>query len=160
MRAVLDVFLDQGFIAAGAVSLRSAQIGGSVDLGGSIGTDGSQPALYAPVMQVIGTFHWHPAAQVQGAVDLEGSSLGELDDEWTSDSLHHNGFWPVDGRLHLSGLTYERMGGRWPASVEQRLSGLRSQYGRIQLRTQLSHPNNWWPFTHAEARTGPRERWR
>lgn len=50
--------------------------------------------------------------------------MGELDDDWTL----ANGFWPTDGRLSVKGFTYNRIGGDHPATVDQRLNWLRSQY--------------------------------
>jgi hypothetical protein len=61
-------------------------------------------------------------------VSLQGASADQLVDNWGSG--RNNAFWPTDGRLHLDGFTYSRLGGAEPATVEQRLGWLRSQYKR------------------------------
>jgi hypothetical protein len=120
------VLLDEGFAAAGTVLLRSARIGGSVAVGPSALAGQDRLGLDAPDAQITDTLTWRPAGQVLGQVNLAGASVGKLEDDW--DRGRPNGFWPVDGRLHLDGFTYGRFGGDQRATVEQRLEWIRSQY--------------------------------
>ncbi len=83
-------------------------------------------ALNAARAQIAGTLRWAPSAPVSGQVNLEGATVGQLEDDWSSD--RPNGYWPADGRLHLDGFTYGRFGGMRQATVEQRLAWIRSQY--------------------------------
>ncbi len=126
MKVSGSVFLDAGLTAAGSISLRSARIDGSLDLGGNLDVAQDEIALYAPVVQIVGTLRWHPVAPVRGAVNLEGAAVGELDDAWTPVTTLANGFWPTEGRLRLNGFTYGRFGGDQQANVGQRLDWIRS----------------------------------
>jgi hypothetical protein len=121
-----DVFLNEDFTAAGTVSLASAQVGGSVRLTLTALAGGSKVALNAPRAQIAGTLEWAPAGPVSGQVNLEGATVGNLDDDWSSE--RPNGCWPADGRLRLDGFTYGRFGGTQQATVQQRLAWIRSQY--------------------------------
>jgi hypothetical protein len=123
-----------GFTAAGTISLQSARIGGSVELreaaltGQGEGTWAGQRyvAFNAAEAQITGTLTWVPNGQVLGHVNLQGATVGQLEDDWSSG--RDGGFWPTGGRLHLDGLTYGRFGGEHQATVEQRLDWIRSQY--------------------------------
>ena len=126
MRAAEDVFLDGGFTAAGTISLQSAHVGASVHLRPTELADENEVALNAQRTQVAGTLEWAPAGQVSGQVNLEGATVGQLDDNWSSE--RPNGCWPIGGRLRLDGFTYGRFGGKQQATVEQRLAWIRSQY--------------------------------
>ena len=61
-------------------------------------------------------------------MSLQGATADQLVDDWAS--ARDNAFWPTDGRLHLDGLIDSRLGGAEPATVDQRLGWLRSQYKR------------------------------
>ncbi|HEY2638613.1 MAG TPA: hypothetical protein VGI66_01830 [Streptosporangiaceae bacterium] len=124
MRVTGDVWLDGRFTATGGISLGAARAGRTVWLHGKLAADESNLALDAAGAQIAGTFRWAPAEQVNGRVNLDGAAVGELDDDWTS----ANGFWPADGRLSVKGFTYDRIGGTHPATVDQRLNWIRSQY--------------------------------
>jgi len=76
-------------------------------------------------MQIAGQLQWKPSAPVSGQVNLEGTTVAALEDEWTEKD---NGYWPVDGRLRLDGFTYGRFGGDKQATVEQRLKWICGQY--------------------------------
>jgi hypothetical protein len=119
-----DVWLDKTFTATGGISLRSARIGRKIWLKGKLAADENDLALDAEAAQIADTFLWAPAEQVAGRVSLDGAAVGELDDDWTS----ANGFWPTHGRLSVKGFTYNRVGGAHPATIEQRLNWIRSQY--------------------------------
>ena len=125
MRAAEDIFLDGGFTAAGTISLQSAHVGASVHLRPTELAE-NEVALNAQRTQVAGTLEWAPAGQVSGQVNLEGATVGQLDDNWSSE--RPNGCWPTGGRLRLDGFTYGRFGGKQQATVEQRLAWIRSQY--------------------------------
>ena len=59
-------------------------------------------------------------------VNLEGVTVGQLDDDWSSE--RPNGYWPTGGRLRLDGFTYGRFGGKQRVTAEQRVAWIRSQY--------------------------------
>ena len=121
-----DVFLNEDFTAAGTISLASAQVGGSVRLTSTALAGENKVALNAPRAQITGTLEWAPAEPVSGQVNLEGATVGNLDDDWSSE--RPNGCWPTGGRLRLDGFTYGRFGGTQQATVQQRLAWIRSQY--------------------------------
>ena len=121
-----DVLLDEGFTAAGRVSLYSAHVGVSVLLRRTALAGVGKVALAAGRMQIAGHLRWLPVQQVYGRVDLQGATVGALDDDWSCDRA--NGYWPVGGLLSLDGFTYGRFGGGQQATVEQRLAWIRSQY--------------------------------
>ena len=126
MKVGEDVFLDAGFTAAGTVSLNSTHVGGSVLLVPAALAADDQIALDAARAQISGKLRWAPSAPVSGQVNLEGATVGQLEDNWSRN--RPNGYWPADGRLHLDGFTYGRFGGVRQATVEQRLAWIRSQY--------------------------------
>ena len=121
-----DVFLEKGFTAAGAISLNSAHVAGSVSLKPTILAGARKVALTAAKVQIVGHLRWMPRQRVLGSVNLEGATVGQLDDDWSRDRA--NGYWPAGGLLNLDGLTYGRFGGDQQATVEQRLAWIRSQY--------------------------------
>jgi len=126
MKAGGDVFLDGGFSAAGTISLNSTHVGGSVLLAPAALAGEDQVALDAARAQISGKLRWAPSAPISGQVNLEGATVGQLEDNWSGSRL--NGYWPADGRLHLDGFAYGRFGGGRQATVEQRLAWIRSQY--------------------------------
>ncbi len=83
-------------------------------------------ALEAARAQITGRLRWAPAEQVCGQVNLEGASVGELEDDWSGP--RPNAYWPVGGRLRLDGFTYGRFAGDQRATVNQRLAWIRGQY--------------------------------
>jgi hypothetical protein len=122
-----DVYLDEGFITGGAISLASAHIGDSVYLAPArLATTGV--ALDAAKARIGGVLKWAPCEQVRGQVNLEGAEVGELEDDWSTDRA--NGYWPTGGVLLLNGFIYGRFTGRSQATVRQRLEWIRSQYRR------------------------------
>jgi hypothetical protein len=131
MRVTGDVWLDGEFTAIGGISFRSAHVGGTVWLRGTLMADKNAPALDAAGAKIAGTLRWAPAQPVAGRVTLDGAAVGELDDAWTSVTKPANGFWPTGGRLSLKGFTYDRIGGEHPATVTDRLGWLRSQYPSV-----------------------------
>jgi hypothetical protein len=124
---VASIYLNDGFTAAGMIWLESATIRGSADLAPQKPPDGIT-GLDAAHTQIAGTLSWIPLAQVEGPVSLQGATADQLVDDWGS--ARNNAFWPTDGRLHLDGFIYSRLGGAEPATVDQRLGWLRSQYKR------------------------------
>jgi hypothetical protein len=98
-----DLYLNDGFIACGNISLASAKAG---------------------------SLRWAPGEQIRWRVDLEGADVAQLEDAWTEPdgSKRPNGHWPTSGRLHLDGFTYRRFIGKPQATVEQRLEWIQSQY--------------------------------
>jgi cytoskeletal protein CcmA (bactofilin family) len=145
-----DMWFDDAFIACGAVCLLSADITGQLSCAGArlTGRDIYGNALHGEGIKVggdmcldagfiacgtislasahAGTLRWAPAAQILAQVNLEGASVGELRDDWTS--KRPTGYWPADGKLRLDGFTYSRFGGDHQADVKQRLAWIRSQY--------------------------------
>jgi hypothetical protein len=122
---VASIYLNDGFTAAGIVWLESATISGSAYLAPEKPLNGVT-GLDAAHAQVAGTLSWIPPEQVEGVVSLQGAAADQLVDDWGSG--RDNAFWPTDGRLHLDGFTYSRLGGAESATVKQRLVWLRSQY--------------------------------
>jgi hypothetical protein len=123
------VYLDGKFGAAGTILLRSARVGESLGLIPAALAGEDKVALDAANAQIKDQLVWKPAKQVTGEVSLEGASVGQLVDAWSSG--RPNGFWPTEGRLHLDGFTYGSLGGfdgSPAAEVEQRLDWIRSQY--------------------------------
>ena len=125
MKVSGDVFLDQEFTAAGAITLRSVRVGGSVELRRASLAGSGQIALDAAGAQVTGSLVWAPSSQVRGQVNLEGARVGHLVDEWGK--YRPGGFWPTGGQIRLDGFTYDRFGGDQRATVGQRLEWIRSQ---------------------------------
>jgi len=128
-----NVYLDDRFTAAGTVSLASAHVGGSVVL------DPAEPAgtdeafkFTAIRAQIAGALRWAPKRPLSGQVNLEGATVGQLEDNEGEDNWRDrpNGFWPADGRLRLDGFTYGRFGGPNQPSVDDRLKWIRGQYQR------------------------------
>ncbi|HYB88718.1 MAG TPA: hypothetical protein VEC76_17870 [Streptosporangiaceae bacterium] len=120
------VLLDQGFTAAGTVSLNSARADQLV-LSPARPAGASEIAFdfTAAEAQIAGPLQWAPGGQFSGRVNLEDAKVGELEDDWTAAGEEAHGCWPPGGRLRLSGFTY---GGLGQASVQQRLGWIRSQY--------------------------------
>jgi hypothetical protein len=122
-----SIYLNDGFTAAGTIWLESAVISGSAYLAPEKPADGIT-GLDAAHAQVAGTLSWTPLAQVEGLVSLQGAAADQFVDDWSNG--RNNAFWPTDGRLHLDGFVYSRLGGTRPATVEQRLDWLRTQHQR------------------------------
>ena len=120
------VLLDERFTAAGTVSLNSARADQLVlspaKPGGANEITFNFTATEAQIARVL---RWAPDGQFSGQVNLEDAHVGELEDNWTPTGEQAHGYWPLGGRLRLSGFTY---GGLGEASVEQRLRWIRSQY--------------------------------
>jgi uncharacterized protein YjbI with pentapeptide repeats len=132
MKVGRDVFLDEGFTAAQSISLRSATVGGSLLLGPDVLPNQGRIALDldAAEAQITGKLSWKPAKQVFGQVNLEGASVGELEDDWRGErgKDEANAYWPTGRQLHLDGLTYKRFAGDGQATVKQRLKWIQSQF--------------------------------
>jgi hypothetical protein len=122
---VSGIYLNDGFTATGTIWLESANIRGSVHLAPDKPANGVT-GLEAAHAEIAGTLSWNPTAQVGGIVSLQGAAAGQLIDDWGSGRT--NAFWPTGGRLRLNGFVYGRFGGAEPATVEQRLGWIRSQY--------------------------------
>jgi len=122
-----------GIFAAGAVSLKSATVGGSLRLrpkklaGSEYKMDKDRIALDASGAKIAQELEWEPEAQVFGLVILEHATVGRLTDNWTG-ARSETGFWPPNGQLRLDGLTYMTIGGDNTADLSQRLDWIRSQY--------------------------------
>ena len=121
------VLLNKGFTAAGTVSFNSAHADQLVL------SPARQPAakkitfkFTATEAQIADVLRWAPDGQFSGPVHLEDAHVGELADDWRPPGEQAaNGYWPLNGRLHLNGFIY---GGLGYASVDQRLGWIRSQY--------------------------------
>ena len=122
---VSGIYLNDGFTATGTIWLESANISGSAYLAPEKPANGVT-GLEATHAEIAGTLSWNPTAQVEGIVSLQGTAVGQLIDDWSGGRT--NAFWPTGGRLRLDGFTYGRLGGAEPATVEQRLDWIRSQY--------------------------------
>jgi hypothetical protein len=120
------VFLDEGFSSTGTISLVAAHTGASIYLIPAALAGEKKLALNAARAQIGDTLRWAPAVQVLGQVNLEGATVGQLEDVWNGE--RPNGFWPDSGQLRLDGFTYGRFGGDQQATMEQRLEWIRSGY--------------------------------
>jgi hypothetical protein len=117
-----NVLFDEGFAVAGMVALPSANVSGSVYIEPA-GTE--EMAFSLARAQIEGVLSWLPKMQALREVNLEGTTVAELDDQWDDD--RPNGYWPTGGKLRLDGLSYERISGPQQATVAQRLGWIRSQ---------------------------------
>jgi hypothetical protein len=114
-----DVLLDRGFTAAGAVALPTAQIGGSCWL---VDARLAQDiAVRAEGLKIAHELYWAPRAPVLGEVNLERAAAHRLVDNWALPDAH----WPPQGKLRLTGFTYDGFGGNPPATCDQRLAWVR-----------------------------------
>jgi hypothetical protein len=104
------VLLDGGFTADGSVSLKDAQIAHEL--------------------------RWVPAAPPRGEVNLEGARAQQLSDDWADGRA--TGYWP-QGRLRLTGFTYQGFAADRAASLEQRLEWIRSQYAAPDSKGRLAN---------------------
>jgi hypothetical protein len=126
MKVGAAVLLDQGFTAAGTVSLNSARADQLVLSPAKLaGASEITFNFTATEAQIAGPLRWAPDGQFSGGVNLEDAKVGELEDIWTPTGVQAHGYWPSGGRLRLSGFTY---GGLGEASLQQRLQWIRSQY--------------------------------
>lgn len=156
-----SVYLDRGFTASGAVSFSRATIAGSLNCRGAcLGANSKGTALTAERISVNGgvlleegftadgsislrgativrELRWAPAKPPGGGVQLEGARAQQLTDDWTGG--RSNGCWPR-GTLRLAGLAYDGFGGDHPASADQRLAWIRSQYHIAVSKGTSSRP--------------------
>jgi hypothetical protein len=121
------VLLNNGFTAAGTVSLKSARADRLVlSPAKRAGANEITFNFTAREAEIAGELRWAPAGQFAGRVNLEDAHVGELEDnDWMPTGEQAHGYWPPGGRLRLGGFTY---GGLGDASVDQRLAWIRSQY--------------------------------
>jgi hypothetical protein len=125
LRVGSDLFLDRGFTATGAVSLRAARVGGSCSIeDAQLGDD---VALHADGLEINDELRWAPRSPVVGRVYLDRASAGRLVDWWDPwrGGEHPSTHWPSQGRLSLTGFTYDGFGGKHLATVDQRLDWIR-----------------------------------
>ena len=122
------VLLNEGFTSAGTVSLKSAHADRLVL------SPAKRPRAHkitfnfiAKEAEIAGELLWAPDGQFSGQVNLEDAHVGELEDtHWKPTGKQAHGYWPLDGKLRLSGFTYGALSEE--ASVRQRLRWIRSQY--------------------------------
>jgi hypothetical protein len=119
MKVGSDMLLDGTFTAAGTISLTSVHVGGSVTCAPTELAGEGKVALNAARSQIAGQLKWKPAAPVSGQVNLEGATVGELDDDWSCKRAETNGYWPEYAQLRLDGFTYVSC----PAFSGQRICG-------------------------------------
>lgn len=100
-------------------------------------------AIWLRSATISGKLLWAPGEQVHRQVSVADATAARLEDDWT----HANGCWPSGGLLNLEGFTYGSVSGDDPASVEQRLEWIRSQWPKYspksfwaELMTYLRHP--------------------
>jgi hypothetical protein len=132
------VLLDERFTAAGTVSLNSARADELVlSPAKPAGANEITFNFTAKEAQIARVLRWAPDGQFSGQVNLEDAHVGELEDNWTPTGEQAHGYWPLHGRLRLSGFTY---GGLGEANVEQRLEWIRSQYEGDKRATFAAQP--------------------
>jgi hypothetical protein len=138
IRVGAAVLLDEGFTAAGTVSLNSARADQLVlSPAKPAGANEITFNFTATEAQIAGVLRWAPDGQFSGQVNLEDAHVGELEDNWTRPGEQAHGYWPLHGRLHLSGFTY---GGLGQASVKQRLGWIRSQHKGVKPAAFAAQP--------------------
>jgi cytoskeletal protein CcmA (bactofilin family) len=129
-----------GSAADGAVSLRSASIGGSLELEPerlAEGKDSSglpRTALDLAGAQIACDLVWKPWNAISGVVILEDAKVGQLKDDRNMGGA--SGYWPSasHGQLRLDGFTYNRIsekaGTKSANALRERLEWLGSPYRR------------------------------
>lgn len=148
-----NVFLDDGFAAAGTVSFSFASLGRSLRIIPESFTEAHDSTAFdGSSMNVAGTLLWAPSKPVQGAVSLEGATTGELEDHWTAE--RPNAYWPTGGLLHMNGFVYNRIVGTNQATVRERLAWIRGQYawtlGGGSSQKARRHPIATQPYSQLE----------
>jgi hypothetical protein len=120
----------RGSIAEGAVSLRSARVGGSLELkpeklAGNDAEGKQKVALDLAGASITDDFVWEPGQAVRGEVILNDAKIGQLKDNL---KLDPNGHWPsaCDGLLRLDGFTYNRISEEPKTALEKRLAWIGS----------------------------------
>jgi hypothetical protein len=117
-------------VAKGAISLRSASIGGSLQLdpeklaGHSNAGANTSVALDLTGAQLAHDLEWKPHRAVLGEVILEDAQVGQLKDNLQV----RNGHWPsaCDGLLRLDGFTYARIYEQPGVTLDKRLEWIGS----------------------------------
>jgi hypothetical protein len=133
-----------GFTAVGALSLKSARVGGSLQLkpmklaDGEGARDNHEVALDLRGAQIAHDLVWEPEQPVRGKVLLEDATVGQLRDNLR---FKLNGHWPSahQGQLQLDGFTYNRIceeHGRPPVKCTERLEWI----GSRKRRTTSTRP--------------------
>lgn len=138
-----DVYLNDGFKAEGEMNLVGASIGGSIVCakGEFINPEGE--ALSANNLNVGGDFYLNDGFKAEGKMNLTGTSIGGLF-VWTNISSpidveldlrsarigtlwDDDKSWPQNGKLFLSGFTYDRIHRKAPIKAKMRIEWLRRQ---------------------------------
>ena len=135
------IYEDPGSIADGALSFKSARIGGSLELkpeklAGGQGAPGQQKvALDLSGAQIAHELEWAPASAVTGMVILEDTKVALLKDNF---ELEPKGRWPsaCDGRLLLDGFTYNGICDEPKAPPKERLEWIGSPYKPVRKNKQ------------------------
>jgi len=158
-----SVFVSERFTTAGAVQISHATIGGSLHCSGArLGVSADHNALIAQQMNVTGgvlldqgftasgavslhgasidrELRWEPGEPVSAEVNLEGTRTRQLIDDWPSP--RSRGHWPAN-QLRIAGFSYDGLAGAHPATVDQRLNWIRSQYAtRLGSQQTDDYPN-------------------
>ena len=130
-----------GSIAEGAVSLRSARVGGSLELKPEKLPEGNDPegkqkvALDLAGAKIAHSLVWVPSHAVRGTVILDDAEVGQLEDDLELSPL---GRWPsaCDGSLRLDGFTYRRICEESKGTLQKRLAWLGSPDKRPDRRAR------------------------
>ena len=160
-----NVFLRQEFTAVGAISVKSADVGGSFwlsqrnpseDKAKRPADDKDRTALDATGAQIAHQLYWLPTEQVAGLVILEDATVGQLQDSWIE---RPNGYWPpaAQGLLRLDGFTYKRICGEQQAQLDDRLKWIGSQPKlpwRKRVTSAMRAPRRAW--SEGQERRGAR----
>ena len=134
---------ETGSLADGTISLRSASIGGSLELKPeklATGNDAQgkpKVALDLAGAKIAQDLVWEPSQQVCGAVVLNDAEVGQLKDDLM---LCPNGYWPsaCTGLLRLDGFTYSRFSADQEAGLEKRLAWIGSTKNPVETRKKNS----------------------
>ena len=131
MRVGAAVLLDEGFTAAGTVSLNSARADRLVLSPAKLaGANEITFNFTATEAQIAGELRWAPDGRFSGRVNLEDASVGELDDNWSERAGRPTGAGlPAGGFASMASPTAGLVKTRW-----QRLEWIRSQYERGSTR--------------------------
>jgi hypothetical protein len=141
LRSSRRSYTKPGSVAEGAISLKSARVGGSLQLKPEKLAEGRDAegkpkvALDLTGAQIAHDLVWEPSQAVLGEVILDDAEVGRLKDNL---ELNSNGHWPssCDGLLHLDGFTYNRISEEPKAALQKRLEWIGSPHKPARTNRQ------------------------
>ena len=131
----------ESIAAEGSVSLKSARVGGSLELNPAKLAEGNDSngkpkvALDLAGARIADALVWEPSQAIRGQVILDDAEIDQLKDSLT---LNPNGHWPsaLAGLLRLDGFTYNRICEEPESAVEKRLAWIGSPSKPVRKNTR------------------------